>query len=81
MIDNQCPTPDNDDHSTALILVESSLHGRERRSQRAIVKRDLQAAVKYGQRTGGHFSIVLIMLSKLIVLTCRGLSTSPNWRS
>jgi hypothetical protein len=33
---------------TALYPVVSSTHGRERRGQRDISKRDLQAAVKYG---------------------------------
>ena len=32
----------------------SSLHGRQRRSQRDITKRDLQAAVKYGVKEAGH---------------------------
>ena len=32
----------------------SSLHGRDRRSQRDISKRDLQAAVKYGMKEAGY---------------------------
>jgi hypothetical protein len=39
---------------TNAILVESSLHGRQRRCQRDITKRDLQAAVKYGIKERGH---------------------------
>jgi hypothetical protein len=36
-------------HTSEIPLV-SSLHGKERRSQRDISKRDLQAAIKYGKR-------------------------------
>lgn len=38
---------------TSLIAVNSSTHGRERRNQRDITKRDLQAAVKYGKKEKG----------------------------
>jgi hypothetical protein len=34
--------------STSLVTVLSSAHGRQRRAEREIHKRDLQAAVKYG---------------------------------
>ena len=36
--------------STSLVTVLSSAHGRQRRKERRIAKRDLQAAVKYGVR-------------------------------
>jgi hypothetical protein len=36
--------------STSLVTVLSSAHGRQRRAEREIHKRDLQAAVKYGVR-------------------------------
>lgn len=39
---------------TALVPLESSLHGLERRKLRNITKRDLQAAIKYGTKTRGH---------------------------
>eukprot|EP00752_Nemacystus_decipiens_P008919 g7962.t1 len=39
---------------TSEILFFSSLHGREKRLERGIEKRDLQAAVKYGTRRRGH---------------------------
>lgn len=40
--------------SVSDVAIESSLHGRERRVQRDISKRDLQAAVKFGTRTRGR---------------------------
>ena len=40
--------------NTVDIPFVSSVHGRERRSQRDIMKRDLQAAVKYGQKERGR---------------------------
>lgn len=41
----------HDNIPTSAVTVLSSLHGRARRAERAIEKRDLQAAVKYGTRT------------------------------
>ena len=38
------------DDSTSLVTILSSAHGRQRRAEREINKRDLQAAVKYGVR-------------------------------
>ena len=35
---------------TSLITILSSIHGRQRRAERKIAKRDLQAALKHGQR-------------------------------
>ena len=35
---------------TNQIPIVSSIHGRERREQRDITKRDLQAAIKYGTK-------------------------------
>jgi hypothetical protein len=40
--------------STSVITVLSSVHGRQRRIERNIGKRDLQAAVKYGTKSKGH---------------------------
>ena len=39
---------------TDLVTVLSSAHGRQRRSERLISKRDLQAAVKYGERAPSY---------------------------
>lgn len=41
---------------TSEIPLNSSLHGAQRRSQRDILKRDLQSAVKYGIKEHGHDS-------------------------
>ncbi|CAE8653365.1 unnamed protein product [Polarella glacialis] len=41
-------------NSTSLVTVLSSAHGRQRRLERNIGKRDLQAAIKYGTREPGH---------------------------
>lgn len=38
---------------TSEIPFNSSIHGRERREQRNITRRDLQAAVKYGKKEQG----------------------------
>ena len=39
--------------STSLVTILSSAHGRQRRAEREIHKRDLQAAVKYGVNVSG----------------------------
>lgn len=36
--------------TTSLVDILSSAHGRQRRSERLISKRDLQAAVRYGKK-------------------------------
>jgi len=46
-------TSDQDVTRTSAISILSSPHGRLRRAQRAIEKRDLQAAVRYGTRQRG----------------------------
>ncbi len=38
------------------IQIVSSIHGRQRRSQRDITKRDLQSAIKYGNKIKGKTS-------------------------
>ena len=43
-------TEDSTVQNTSAITILSSTHGRMRRAQRLIEKRDLQAAVKYGKR-------------------------------
>ena len=40
--------------ATSAVTVLSSAHGRQRRMERDIGKRDLQAAVKYGKREPGY---------------------------
>ena len=45
----QCPTA-----KTAQATLISSHHGRQRRLQRGIAKRDLQCAVKYGRRVPSY---------------------------
>ena len=52
------------DDSTSLVTILSSAHGRQRRAEREINKRDLQAAVKYGVREPAG-------LSKLGAPRCR----------
>lgn len=42
------------DITTSAVTVLSSAHGRQRRSERDIAKRDLQAAVRYGEKTPSH---------------------------
>lgn len=51
--------------ATSDMPFESSLHGRERRAQRDVTKRDLQAALKYGTKERGVGNILMEMLSIL----------------
>jgi hypothetical protein len=44
----------NEINRTSDILVLSTIHGRQRRSERDLTKRDLQAAVKYGKKERGY---------------------------
>jgi hypothetical protein len=38
---------------TSEVLLESTVHGRQRRAERAITKKDLQSAIKYGTKEPG----------------------------